>query len=136
MDDQTYEAINGVFEEMDEHHPTAAHWYLPLTRVDPIAQGRRLGCTLLQHALAICDGLPAYLEATSPRSPTSTRATDSTSSGSSRPGHHHRWGRCSESPRPRTAVRPLLLSMKAVGLRGAVRGVQHHSVTSGRAPRE
>jgi hypothetical protein len=68
MDDQTYEAINGVFEQMDEYHPTAAHWYLPLTRVDPIAQGRRLGCTLLQHALAICDGLPAYLEATSPRS--------------------------------------------------------------------
>jgi GNAT superfamily N-acetyltransferase len=76
MDDQTFEAINGVFEQMDEHHPTAAHWYLPLTGVDPTTQGRRLGSTLLQQALAICDsdGLPVYLEATSPRSRKPLRA--------------------------------------------------------------
>ena len=43
MDDQTFEDINGVFEQMDEHHPTTDHWYLPLTGVDPSAQGRRLG---------------------------------------------------------------------------------------------
>jgi GNAT superfamily N-acetyltransferase len=38
--------------------------------VDPIAQGRGLGSALLQHVLEACDRdrLPAYLEATSPRS--------------------------------------------------------------------
>jgi GNAT superfamily N-acetyltransferase len=70
MDDQTFEDINGVFEQMGEHHPTDDHWYLPLTGVDPVAQGRGLGSALLRHALKTCDseGLPAYLEATSPRS--------------------------------------------------------------------
>jgi GNAT superfamily N-acetyltransferase len=70
MDDQTYEDISGVFEQMDEHHPTYDHWYLPLMGVEPVAQGRRLGSILLQHALETCDrdGRPAYLEATSPRS--------------------------------------------------------------------
>lgn len=70
MDDPTYTDVNGVFEQMDEHHPTDDHWYLPLTGVDPVAQGRRLGSELLRHALQTCDrdGLPAYLEATSPRS--------------------------------------------------------------------
>jgi GNAT superfamily N-acetyltransferase len=70
MSDQVFEDINGVFDQMAEHHPSGDHWYLPLTGVDPTAQGRRLGSTLLQHALAICDAdrLPAYLEATSPRS--------------------------------------------------------------------
>jgi GNAT superfamily N-acetyltransferase len=70
MNDQTFEDINEFFEQMEELHPSDDHWYLPLTGVDPMAQGRRLGSALLQHALAICDadGLPAYLEATSPRS--------------------------------------------------------------------
>jgi GNAT superfamily N-acetyltransferase len=70
MDDQTFEEINGVFEQMDELHPKDDHWYLPLTGVDPVAQGRGLGTQLLRHALKTCDsdGLPAYLEATSPRS--------------------------------------------------------------------
>jgi GNAT superfamily N-acetyltransferase len=70
MDDQTFEDINGVFEQMDELHPNEDHWYLPLTGVEPIAQGRGIGTTLLRHRLQTCDrdGLPAYLEATSPRS--------------------------------------------------------------------
>jgi GNAT superfamily N-acetyltransferase len=70
MDDQTFEDIKGVFEQFDEHHPTYDHWYLPLMGVEPASQGRRLGSTLLQHTLDKCDrdGLPAYLEATSPRS--------------------------------------------------------------------
>lgn len=70
MDDQTFNDINGVFEQMDELHPNDDHWYLPLMGVDPVAQGRGLGTTLLRHALKTCDsdGLPAYLEATSPRS--------------------------------------------------------------------
>ena len=70
LSDQTLADVNGLFEQMDELHPSADHWYLPLTGVDPPAQGRRLGSGLLEHALAICDAdrLPAYLEATSPRS--------------------------------------------------------------------
>jgi GNAT superfamily N-acetyltransferase len=69
MDDQTLEDFGGVFEQMDEVHPTDDHWYLPLIGVDPLAQGRGLGSTLLRHGLKTCDGyrLPAYLEATSPR---------------------------------------------------------------------
>jgi GNAT superfamily N-acetyltransferase len=69
MNDQTFDDISGVFEQMDEFHPTDDHWYLPLTGVDPVAQGRGLGSALLRHALKTCDrdGLPAYLEATSPR---------------------------------------------------------------------
>jgi GNAT superfamily N-acetyltransferase len=69
MNDETFEDIGGVFVQMDDYHPTDEHWYLPLTGVDPIAQGRGLGAALLRHALKTCDsdGLPAYLEATSPR---------------------------------------------------------------------
>ena len=70
LSDETFADVNGLFEQMDELHPSEDHWYLPLTGVDPPAQGRRLGSRLLEHALAICDAdrLPAYLEATSPRS--------------------------------------------------------------------
>jgi GNAT superfamily N-acetyltransferase len=69
MEDPTFEDVNGLFEQMDDLHPTDDHWYLPLTGVDPVAQGRGLGSALLAHALKTCDsdGLPAYLEATSPR---------------------------------------------------------------------
>jgi GNAT superfamily N-acetyltransferase len=70
MDDQVFEDTIGLFEQMDAVHPRVDHWYLPVTGVDPVAQGQRLGSTLMAHALAICDseGLPAYLEATNPRS--------------------------------------------------------------------
>jgi ribosomal protein S18 acetylase RimI-like enzyme len=56
--------------QMGEYHPTEPHWYLPFIAVDPMHQGRGLGSALLIHALQICDqdGLPAYLEATSPNS--------------------------------------------------------------------
>jgi GNAT superfamily N-acetyltransferase len=69
MGDQTFEDVSGVFEQMDELHPNEEHWYLPLMGVDLVAQGRGLGSALLRHALKTCDsdGLPAYLEATSPR---------------------------------------------------------------------
>lgn len=62
--------FTGVLEQMDQLHPTTDHWYLPLTGVDPVAQGRGLGTRLLEHGLEVSDrdGLPAYLEATSPRS--------------------------------------------------------------------
>ena len=56
--------------QMDEFHPTETHWYLPLIGVDVTKHGCGYGSALLRHALKRCDrdGLPAYLEATSPRS--------------------------------------------------------------------
>ena len=67
--EQIFQEVNGLFEQMGALHPTVDHWYLPLIGVDLVAQGRGLGSTLLRHALASCDsdGLPAYLEATNPR---------------------------------------------------------------------
>jgi GNAT superfamily N-acetyltransferase len=61
--------LDGFFGAMSELHPTFEHWYLPLAGVDPPAQGRGHGSTLLRHALETCDrdGVPAYLEATAPR---------------------------------------------------------------------
>jgi GNAT superfamily N-acetyltransferase len=61
--------LNLVLAQMDELHPRREHWYLPLTGVDPVAQGRGLGSRLLRQGLATSDhaGLPTYLEATSPR---------------------------------------------------------------------
>ena len=61
--------IDAVLEQMGGFHPSIEHWYLPLTGVDPVAQGRGLGSALLMYALARCDteARPAYLEATSER---------------------------------------------------------------------
>jgi ribosomal protein S18 acetylase RimI-like enzyme len=64
------EEVFGFLGQMGEFHPTESHWYLPLIGVDVTKQGRGHGSTLLRHALERCDHdrLPAYLEATSPRS--------------------------------------------------------------------
>jgi len=61
--------LDGVFEQMVDFHPSFEHWYLPLVGVDPVAQSQGLGTALMQHVLAGLDasGMPAYLEATSPR---------------------------------------------------------------------
>jgi GNAT superfamily N-acetyltransferase len=61
-----------VFAEMGRVHPTEPHWYLPLVGVEPDSQGQGLGTALIRPVLELCDasGLPAYLEATSPRSRT------------------------------------------------------------------
>jgi ribosomal protein S18 acetylase RimI-like enzyme len=50
-------------------HPEAEHWYLPWIGVVPAARGRGLGGAVLAKGLARADaaGMPAYLEATSPR---------------------------------------------------------------------
>lgn len=60
--------VGSVLEQMDRHHPSEPHWYLPMIGVDPARQGRGLGAALLRHALALCDreGLPAYLESSNP----------------------------------------------------------------------
>ena len=59
-----------LFEQMASHHPAEPHWYLPLIGVTPSQQGNGYGSILLEQAAARCDreGLPAYLESTSPRS--------------------------------------------------------------------
>lgn len=64
-----HEEVFALFEAMGHIHPSAPHWYLPLIGVDAASQGRGLGSALLRHTLDECDrdGLPAYLEATSPR---------------------------------------------------------------------
>jgi len=54
---------------MEKSHPREPHWYLPLIAVRPEQQGRGLGSALLRPMLERCDadGLPAYLEASTPR---------------------------------------------------------------------
>jgi ribosomal protein S18 acetylase RimI-like enzyme len=63
------EEIFGFLDLMDEYHPTAQHWYLPLIGVDPVRQGRGYGSALLRHGFQMCDmqAVPAYLESTSER---------------------------------------------------------------------
>ena len=52
-----------------EYHLKEPHWYLALLGVDPMKQGRGHGSSLLAYALERVDreGMPAYLEASSPR---------------------------------------------------------------------
>jgi GNAT superfamily N-acetyltransferase len=58
----------GFMGQMGEYHPAEPHWYLPLIGVDFTRQGRGYGSALLEYALERSDkdGVPAYLEATSP----------------------------------------------------------------------
>ena len=58
-----------VVSALHEHHPQQPHWYLYYLGALPAQQGRGLGSALLRPVLQRCDreGLPAYLEATSPR---------------------------------------------------------------------
>ncbi|MFZ5670039.1 MAG: GNAT family N-acetyltransferase [Pseudomonadota bacterium] len=58
-----------VGELMGQFHPHEPHWYLSMVGVDPSRQGQGLGAALLKEGLARCDaeGLPAYLESSSPR---------------------------------------------------------------------
>ena len=67
-----HDEVFGFLSQMGEFHLAEPHWYLPLIGVDVTKQGRGYGSALLRHALERCDrdGLPAYLEATSPLSKT------------------------------------------------------------------
>lgn len=61
--------LRTFLELTEERHPTGpAHLYLVLIGVLPEMRGRGLGGELLHERLGRADGLPAYLEATSPRS--------------------------------------------------------------------
>jgi ribosomal protein S18 acetylase RimI-like enzyme len=53
---------------MAESHPQGPHWHLPLIGVDPSRQGLGYGSALLVEMTRTRDreGLPLYLEATSP----------------------------------------------------------------------
>lgn len=64
-----HDEVFAVFDAMGHAHPAEPHWYLPLIGVESAFQGYGFGSALLRHVLKDCDrdGLPAYLEATSPR---------------------------------------------------------------------
>jgi GNAT superfamily N-acetyltransferase len=53
----------------ESNHPAEPHYYLPVVGVEPQWQGRKLGTALMRPVLDRCDeqGMPAYLEASSPR---------------------------------------------------------------------
>ena len=59
----------GLLTRMESRHLREPHWYFPYIGVVPAAQGQGLGRTLMGPTLERCDreGLPAYLEASSPR---------------------------------------------------------------------
>jgi GNAT superfamily N-acetyltransferase len=54
---------------IESNHPSAPHYYLPFVGVEPGSQGRGIGTALMRPILDRCDqqGVPAYLEATTPR---------------------------------------------------------------------
>jgi ribosomal protein S18 acetylase RimI-like enzyme len=64
-----HEEMFSVLEQMDNGHPTFAHWYLPWLAVEPGSQGEGLGAKLLEKCLTLVDesGLPAFLETPNPR---------------------------------------------------------------------
>jgi GNAT superfamily N-acetyltransferase len=64
-----HEDMFSVLEQMEQEHPTFAHWYLPWLGVRQGSQGEGLGSQLLAHGLAIVDEshLPAFLETPNPR---------------------------------------------------------------------
>jgi len=57
-------AFYAIVEEAHQHAVPEPHWYLRLLGVDPPAQGRGLGGTLLQEGLSRADrgGHPCFLE--------------------------------------------------------------------------
>ena len=63
------EDLAAIYDRLATLHPDEPHWYLSQLAVDPIAQGRGIGDSLLRHVLARCDeaGQPAFLETANPR---------------------------------------------------------------------
>ena len=69
IDEDRHEVAFAFLGQMDEHHPKDPMWYLPFIGVDPSHQSKGHGAALLKigTARADRDGVPAYLEASSPR---------------------------------------------------------------------
>lgn len=69
VDERRVEAVFALLSQMIDHHPTEPAWYLPFIGVDPPLQGLGIGARLMGAGLARADadGLPAYLEASTPR---------------------------------------------------------------------
>lgn len=61
-------ALFGIMEQMGGYHPHEPHWYLAFIGIEPTQQGKGLGSALMQPVLMKCDrdGVPAYLECSSP----------------------------------------------------------------------
>jgi ribosomal protein S18 acetylase RimI-like enzyme len=61
-----------AFGFLEAMHPRERHYFLPFIGVDPERQGRGIGSALMRPVLDRCDreGVPAFLEATTPRSRT------------------------------------------------------------------
>jgi ribosomal protein S18 acetylase RimI-like enzyme len=64
-----HDEMFAVLDQMDEHHPSTQHWYLPWFGVGDSLQGRGVGGELMGHCLEIVGQgqLPAYLESPNPR---------------------------------------------------------------------
>jgi ribosomal protein S18 acetylase RimI-like enzyme len=63
------ERLFEAMELVDEHHPHGSFYFLQFVGVVSGKQGRGIGSALLSQMLERCDreGVPAYLDATSPR---------------------------------------------------------------------
>jgi GNAT superfamily N-acetyltransferase len=61
--------IGRAIAALESNHPEQPHYYLPFIGLLPEWQGRGLGAALMKPILDRCDreGIPAYLEASTPR---------------------------------------------------------------------
>ncbi len=65
------ERIFQLSEAFAQHHPEEPHYYLQVAATVPAFQGQGIGSAMLSDMLGRVDreGMPSYLEATSPRNP-------------------------------------------------------------------